>query len=61
MTGDWFGETAWGSLKKVSFKRKVFEKSFLYKGNILRLFFLYKGKCCIFAPRLTYFLSIFKF
>ena len=29
------------------------EKSFLYKGNILRLFFLYKGKCCIFAPRLT--------
>ena len=54
MTGDWFGETAWGSLKKVSFiEESFFEKSFLYKGNILRLFFLYKGKCCIFAPRLT--------
>ena len=32
---------------------KEFKESFLYKGNILRLFFLYKGKCCIFAPRLT--------
>lgn len=42
------------SLKKVSFiEESFFEKSFLYKGNILRLFFLYKGKCCIFAPRLT--------
>ena len=43
-----------GSLKKVSFiEESFFGKSFLYKGNILRLFFLYKGKCCIFAPRLT--------
>lgn len=42
------------SLKKVSFiEESFFGKSFLYKGNILRLFFLYKGKCCIFAPRLT--------
>ena len=42
------------SLKKVSFiEESFFEKSFLYKGNILQLFFLYKGKCCIFAPRLT--------
>lgn len=42
------------SLKKVSFIEESFlGKSFLYKGNILRLFFLYKGKCCIFAPRLT--------
>ena len=42
------------SLKKVSFiEESFFKKSFLYKGNILRLFFLYKGKCCIFAPRLT--------
>ena len=54
MAGDWFGETAWGSLKKVSFiEESFFEKSFLYKGNNLWFFFLYKGKCCIFAPRLT--------
>ena len=33
--------------------RRSLKKSFLYKGNILQLFFLYKGKCCIFAPRLT--------
>ena len=40
---------------------KKFKESFLYKGNNLWFFFLYKGKCCIFAPRLTYFLSIFRF
>lgn len=38
---------------KKSHFSKEFKESFLYKGNILRLFFLYKGKCCIFAPRLT--------
>ena len=32
---------------------KELKESFLYRGNILWFFFLYKGKCCIFAPRLT--------
>ena len=32
MTGDWFGETAWGSLKKVSF----IEESFLRKVSFIK-------------------------
>ena len=32
MTGDWFGETAWGSLKKVSF----IEESFLRKVSSIK-------------------------
>ena len=35
MTGDWFGETAWGSLKKVSF----IEESFLRKVSSIKEIF----------------------